>query len=77
MAGFDPSVLLTGQPTLTQASSSGSGMGGAGGYDSGYGGGTTTAAPHIGLVSLVAIAVIGLLLLDKAGFKFAVSVGAR
>lgn len=68
MAGFDPSVLMTGQPTLYSASSAGSGMGSS---DDG------SASPHIGLVSLVLVAVLGLLLLDKAGFKFAVSVGKR
>ena len=36
-----------------------------------------SASPHMGLVSLVLVAVLGLLLLDKAGFKFAVSVGKR
>jgi hypothetical protein len=68
MAGFDPSVLMTGQPTLYSASSAGSGMGSS---DDG------SASPHMGLVSLVLVAVLGLLLLDKAGFKFAVSVGKR
>ena len=68
MAGFDPSVLMTGQPTLYSARSAGSGMGSS---DDG------SASPHIGLVSLVLVAVLGLLLLDKAGFKFAVSVGKR
>ena len=68
MAGFDPSVLMTGQPTLYSASSAGSGMGSS---DDG------SASPHMGLVSLVIVAVLGLLLLDKAGFKFAVSVGKR
>ena len=68
MAGFDPSVLMTGQPTLYSASSAGSGMGSS---DDG------SASPHVGLVSLVLVAVLGLLLLDKAGFKFAVSVGKR
>lgn len=68
MAGFDPSVLMTGQPTLYSASSVGSGMGSS---DDG------AASAHVGLVSLVLVAVLGLLLLDKAGFKFAVSVGKR
>lgn len=68
MAGFDPSVLMTGQPTLYSAGSAGSGMGGT---DDG------AASAHVGLVSLVLVAVLGLLLLDKAGFKFAVSVGKR
>ncbi|CAB4336963.1 unannotated protein [freshwater metagenome] len=69
MAGFDPSVLMTGQPTLYSASTAGSGMGGR--TDDG------AASAHMGLVSLVLVAVLGLLLLDKAGFKFAVSVGKR
>ena len=68
MAGFDPSILMTGQPTLYSASSAGSGMGRS---DDG------AASAHVGLVSLVLVAVLGLLLLDKAGFKFAVSVGKR
>jgi hypothetical protein len=63
MAGFDPSVLMTGQPTLYSASTAGSGMGGR--TDNG------AASAHMGLVSLVLVAVLGLLLLDKAGFKFA------
>lgn len=69
MAGFDPSVLMTGQPTLYSASTVGSGMGGPDNNGA--------ASCHVGLVSLVLVAVLGLLLLDKAGFKFAVSVGKR
>lgn len=34
-------------------------------------------APHIGLVGLVLIAVALLVVLDKAGFRFAVTAGKR
>lgn len=64
MAGFNPE-FITG--TLTQAPSSGSGVAptsGAGGVQS-----------HHALVGIVLLAVLVLFLLDRAGFRFAITVG--
>jgi hypothetical protein len=70
MAGVDPQILLGGgQPTLTT---------GAG--PSGMGGGRLSSGdvpPHHGLIGIVLVAVLVLFLLDRAGFRFAVTVGKR
>lgn len=39
--------------------------------------GASAGAPHIGLIGLVLIAVALLVILDKAGFRFAVTAGKR
>jgi hypothetical protein len=70
MAGFDPQILLGGdQQTLGSAPSSGSGMGGATARLA------SVVQPHHGLVGIVLLAVVVLLVLDRAGFRFAVTVG--
>lgn len=38
---------------------------------------SVASAPHYGIVSLVLVAVLVLFLLDKAGFRFAVTAGKR
>lgn len=69
MAGFDPQILTGGtQPTLTTAPKSK-------GRPAAWTGGAVQ--PHHGLVGIVLLAVLVLFLLDKAGFRFAVTVGKR
>jgi len=65
MANWDPQLIT---PTLVQAPSA----------FSGGGGGTMAAGgaqPHRGLIGLVVLSVIVLFLLEKAGFRFAVTAG--
>ena len=67
LANFDPTLIeptLQAQPTV---------LGGGGGKALGYGG----VGAHHGVVGLVLVAVLVLFLLDKAGFRFAVTVGRR
>lgn len=72
MAGFDPQLLLGGgQPTLTQAPSSGSGKLGSA-LSTGQG-----VQPHHGLLGLVLLSVLTLFLLDKVGYRFFVTAGKR
>lgn len=72
MAGWDPQAILGGdQPTLTQASSSGSGMGP--GSLRGLAAGAVQ--PHHGLIGIVLLAVLAVFVLDRLGFRFAVTVG--
>lgn len=67
MAGFDPQIV-TGQPTLTQAPTMGSGAN--------IGARLASAVqPQHGLIAIVLFSVAVLLLLDRAGFRFAVTVG--
>ena len=68
MAAFDQNVFT---PTLTRAPTALSGGGGAAGSSS------TAAQPHVGLIGLVVVSVLVLFLLDRAGFRFAVTVGKR
>ena len=71
MAGFDPQLVVGGgQPTLTQAPSAGSGMGRNPLANA-------NVQAHHGLIGLVLVAVLVLFLLDRAGFRFAVTVGKR
>lgn len=65
MANWDPQLIT---PTLVQAPTALSGGGG---------GGTMAAGPqpHHGLIGLVVVSVIVLFLLEKAGFRFAVTAG--
>ena len=65
MANWDPQLVT---PTLVQAPTILSG-GGGGGFASG------SAQPHHGLIGIVLFSVLVLFLLDKAGFRFAVTVG--
>lgn len=70
MAGVDPQMLFGAAPTLTAAPSSGSGIGG----------GSLSASvtsPHFTVIGLVLVALLVLFLLDRAGFRFAVTVGKR
>ena len=70
MAGMDPQLMYgSGQPTLTAAPTSGSGAG--------VGLSANVAAPHVTVIGLVAVALAVLFLLDRAGFRFAVTVGKR
>ncbi len=68
MAGFDPQIMLGGgQETLSQA---------PGGRSSAPIGRLASAVqPHHGLIALVLLAVIIVVVLDRAGFRFAVAVG--
>ena len=68
MAGFQP--LDGAMPTLSVAPDQGSGVGGSVGARLSAG-----LNPSHGLVGIVLAAVIVLLILDKAGFRFAVTVG--
>lgn len=67
MANWDPTLVT---PTLVQAPSA---MGGAA-PSFGSGGGFQD---HHGLITLVVAAVAVLFILDRAGFRFAVTVGRR
>ena len=64
MANFDANTF---SPTLTQAPSALGGGGAMGG----------SVQQHHGVVGIVIVAVLVLFLLDKAGFRFAVTVGKR
>lgn len=68
MANFDPNLIT---PTLVQAPTQLSGQGMGTSLAAG------TVAPHHGLIGIVLLAVLVLFLLDKAGFRFAVTVGKR
>lgn len=69
MAGFDPQIVVGGmQPTLTQGGSPGGSPGRLAGAN---------VQAHHGLVGIVLLAVLVLFLLDRAGFRFAVTVGKR
>ena len=70
MANYDPNVIT---PSLATAPTMFSGNGQSGIGFAGAGAG----APHYGLVGLVLLAVLILFILDKAGFRFAVTVGRR
>lgn len=65
MANFDPALIT---PTLAQAPTV-------------LGGGRTALSgrvqPHHGLIGLVLLAALVLIVLDRAGFRFAVTVGRR
>lgn len=39
--------------------------------------GATAAGPHVGVVGLVLFAILVLFILDRAGFRFAVTAGGR
>ena len=65
MANWDPQLVT---PTLASAPTILSG--GGGGAMSGG-----TVQPHHGLIGIVLFSVLVLFLLDKAGFRFAVTVG--
>ena len=65
MANYDPTLIT---PTLTAAPAAMSGRG------NGLGAGLQ---PHHGLVGIVLVSVLILFLLDRAGFRFAVTVGRR
>jgi hypothetical protein len=67
MANWDPSTV---SPTLATAPTA---LGGAGGNFAGGGG----VQAHHGTIGLVLFAVLILFLLDRAGFRFAVTVGRR
>ena len=67
MANWDPTLVT---PTLVQAPSV---LGGA----SPGGGGSGRYQDHHGLITLVLAAVAVLFILDRAGFRFAVTVGRR
>lgn len=67
MAGWDPQMLT---PTLT------SGPGPTGNNGGGTLGGAAV-QPHHGLIGMVGLAVLVLVLLDRAGFRFAVTTGKR
>lgn len=66
MAGFDPQLV---QPTLATAPTMLAGTGGAVAAAAGR--------PHVGLIGIVLVSVLVLFALDKAGFRFAVTVGRR
>ena len=68
MANWDPQLV---SPTLVQAPVQMSGLGTGTSLAAG------TVAPHHGLIGIVLLAVLVLFLLDKAGFRFAVTVGKR
>jgi len=70
MANFDPRIMEAGDmsgPTLTVKPG-----GRASGPRNGF-----AVQPHHGLIGIVLLAVLVLFLLDKAGFRFAVTVGKR
>ena len=71
MANWDPTTVT---PTLVQAPSmfSGSGQPGSGLLSQAGG---VTVQPHHSLIGIVLLAVLVLFLLNKAGFRFAVTVG--
>jgi len=69
MAGFDPGLL---NPTLTAAPTQGAGSGPSLPSLGGVGG---AVYPHHAVIGLVLLAVLVLFLLDRAGFRFAVTVG--
>ena len=68
MAGQSQFLLEGGmsQPTLAAVASGNRGIVAGGGLE-----------PHHSVIAMVALAVIGLYLLDKFGFRFAVSAGKR
>ena len=70
MAGIDPQLhtMGYGQPTLTQAPTVGAG----GSVSSRL---ASAVQPHHGLIGLVLVAVLVIVVLDRAGFRFAVTVG--
>ena len=69
MAGFDPSMIEgANMPTLTVA---------PGGRNSPGATAGVAVQPHHGLIGLVLVAVLILFLLDRAGFRFAVTVGKK
>ena len=68
MANWDPQLVT---PTLVAAPTAMSGTGPGTSLAAG------TVAPHHGLIGIVLLAVAVLFLLDKAGFRFAVTVGRR
>ncbi len=65
MANWDPSLVT---PTLAQAPTA---MGGRPALAAG------PVQPHHGLVGIVLLAALVLIVLDRAGFRFAVTVGRR
>lgn len=64
MANWDPQLVT---PTLTSAPTALSGM--AGPVNAG------TVKQHHGVIGLVLVAAVGLVALNKAGFRFAVTAG--
>lgn len=73
MAGA-PMELLTGGAGMYTASSNPVAPQNANGYAVGAG---LSPSPHVGPIILVLVAVLALFLLDRAGFRFAVTAGRR
>jgi hypothetical protein len=68
-----PIELLTGGSGFSQADSTAVAPPGANGLIAG----AISGAPHVGVIGLVLIAAAILIILDRAGFRFAVTAGKR